>query len=100
MDTTNGFEQAQVRPPQALLVGNRDDHVCTRVNGLMYGMAQAWDEAASGALLGDSMAGKCVPLLISLREMARDGCQHASEKKASVLCDAEAPRATRQPGRR
>jgi hypothetical protein len=47
-------------------------------------------------LLGDSPAGKDVPLLIGRRELARDGCQHASEKAASVFCDAEEPRATTQ----
>ena len=60
MDTTNGLEQAQVRSPQALLVGNRDDHGCTGVNGLMYWVAQAWDEAASSALLDDSPVGKLI----------------------------------------
>src|SRR5712691_9225558 len=96
MDATNGLEQAQVRSPQALLVGNRDNHGCTRVNGLMYWVAQAWDEAASRALLDDSPAGKRVPLLIGLWELARDGRQHASKKSASVFCDAEEPRAATQ----
>ena len=55
----------------------------------MYWVAQAWDKAASSALLDDSLTGKRVPLLIGLWELARDGCQHASEKSASVFCDTE-----------
>jgi hypothetical protein len=96
MDTTNGLEQAQVRSPQALLVGNCDDHGGARVNGLMYWVAQAWDEAANSVLLDDSPAGKRIPLLIGLWELARDGRQHASEKSPSVFCDAEEPRAATQ----
>src|SRR5712692_853203 len=96
MDTTNGLEQAQVRSSQALMVGNRDDHGRTRVNGLMYWVAQARDEAACSALLDDCPTGKRIPLLIGLWELARDGCQHASEKSASVFCDAEKPRAATQ----
>jgi len=96
MDTTNGLEQAQVRSPQALVVGNRDDHGRTRVNGLMYRVTQAWDEEASSALFDDSPASKRVPLLIGHRELAINGYQHASEKSASVFCDAEEPRAATQ----
>jgi hypothetical protein len=89
MDTTNGLEQAQVWSPQALTLGNGDNHGDTRVNGFMYWVAQSWDEAARCTLLGDSMAGECVPLLIGLGEMARDGGQYASEKSACIFRDTE-----------
>ena len=67
MDTTNGIKQAQVRSPQTLVVSNRDNDGGSRINGLMHRVAQSWNEAASSALLGDSLAGKLVPLLIGLR---------------------------------
>jgi hypothetical protein len=89
-----------VRSPQALLVGNRDDHGSPRVNSLMYRVAQSRDEAASSPLLGNRPAGKRVPLLIGLWKLARDSCQHACEKAASIFCDAEEPRATTQQTRR
>ena len=93
MDTTDGLEQAQVRSPQALLVSNRDDHGCTRINALMHRVPQSWNEPASSALLGDGSAGKLVPLLIGLRKLTRDGCQYARQKAASVFCDAKEARA-------
>src|SRR5215472_3657618 len=96
MNTTNGLEQAQVRSPQALSPGNFDDHGGTGVDGLMHRVAQSWDKAASSALLRDRPAGKHVPLLIGHWERARDGCKHASEKAASVFCDAEEPRSATQ----
>src|SRR5258708_32661751 len=97
MDTTDGLEQAQVRSPQALLVSNRDDNGCTRINALMHRVPQSWNETASSALLGDGSESKLVPLLIGLRKLARDGCQYARQKAASVFCDAkERPAATQQ----
>src|SRR6266704_2452676 len=96
MDSTNGLEEAQVRSPQALLLGKLDDHGGPGINGLMHRVAQSRNEAASSPLFGDRPAGKLVPLLIGRRELARDGCQHACEKAASVFCDAEEPRAATQ----
>src|SRR5260370_6052848 len=96
MDTTDGREQAQVRSPQALLVSNRDDNGCTRINALMHRVPQSWNETASSALLGDGSESKLVPLLIGLRKLARDGCQYARQKAASVFCDAKEARAATQ----
>src|SRR5437588_9526884 len=94
MNTTNGLEQAQVRSPQSLPLGKLNDHGGPGINGLMHRVAQSRNEAASSPLFGDCPAGKLVPLLIGRWELARDGCQHACEKAASVFCDAEEPRAT------
>src|SRR5947209_19871167 len=77
MNTTNGLEQAQVRTPQALSLGNRDDHGGARIHCFMHRVTQSGNEAASSPLLGHCPSGKCVPLLIGLWELARDACQYA-----------------------
>src|SRR5438067_682007 len=59
------------------------------INVFMHRMAQAGDEAASGPLLSDCLAGKRVPLLIGLWKLTCYGGQHASEKSASIFCNAE-----------
>ena len=74
MDTANGLKQAQMRPPQALLFGNGDDHSGARIHCFMHRVAQSWNEAASSPLLGHCPSGKRIPLFIGLRELAHDAC--------------------------
>src|SRR5437016_3063253 len=70
MNTTNGLEQAQMRSPQSLPLGNLNDHGGARIHCFMHGVAQSGNEAASSPLLGHCPYGKCVPLLIGRRELA------------------------------
>src|SRR5579885_1852893 len=96
MDSPNGLEQAQVRPPQALLVGNRDNDGCARVSSLMHRMSQPWHEAVRSLLFRDRPPGEVIPLFIVLWKLAFHTCQHARKKAAGVFCDAEEARAASQ----
>src|SRR5947208_12952363 len=80
MNTTNGLEQAQVWTPQALPLGDLDDHGGARIHCFMHWVAQSRNEAASSPLLGHCPSGKRVPLLVGLWDLARDACPPVGHK--------------------
>src|SRR5215471_17763217 len=85
-----------MRSPQAFPLSDFEDYSGTGVSLFMYRMAQTWDKAARSTLLCNNAAGELIPLLIGRWELICEGCQHASEEAACVLCDSKEPRATTQ----
>src|SRR5258708_29146277 len=52
MNTTNGLEQAQVRTPQALPLGNLTDHGAARIHYFIHPAAPSVHETPRTPLLG------------------------------------------------
>src|SRR5690348_5582523 len=100
MHPANRLEQPQVRPPQPLMLGNRDDHRRAWVTALVDGMPQPRNVSAGGTFHRDGPARERFPLLLGRRWIALDRRQHASEKAARILGDAQEARASAQEARR